>query len=229
VIALVARLRKGDEIAHMVALLFGLTLALLTVLIAFELYLNSSLSRERFGWRFLFTHTWDPVADQYGAAPFIYGTLLTSAIALIVAVPLGVGAALFLAELAPRRVSDMLTLMIELLAAVPSVVYGLIGIAVIVPLMRQYVQPALQGIGGSLPLFSGPIYGVGYLTAGLVLAIMIVPFIVSVLREVLLAVPRDQREAALALGATRWESTWRVVLPSRSPPRSSLPAIPWLR
>jgi phosphate transport system permease protein len=213
VIALVARLRKGDEIAHLVALLFGLTLALLTVLIAFELYLNSSLSRERFGWRFLFTHTWDPVADQYGAAPFIYGTLLTSAIALIVAVPLGVGAALFLAELAPRRVSDMLTLMIELLAAVPSVVYGLIGIAVIVPLMRQYVQPALQGIGGSLPLFSGPIYGVGYLTAGLVLAIMIVPFIVSVLREVLLAVPRDQREAALALGATRWESTWRVVLP----------------
>jgi phosphate transport system permease protein len=102
---------------------------------------------------------------------------------------------------------------VELLAAVPSVVYGLIGVAVLVPLMRQYVQPAIQHVAGSLPLFSGPPYGVGYLTAALVLAIMIVPFIVSVVREVLLAVPRDQREAALALGATRWESTWRVVLP----------------
>jgi phosphate transport system permease protein len=213
VIGLVARLRKGDEIAHLVALLFGVTLALLTVLIGFELFLNSSLARERFGWGFLFSQTWDPVADEYGAAPFVYGTLLTSAVALLIAVPLGIGAALFLAELAPRRISDVLTLLVELLAAVPSVVYGLIGIAVVVPLMREYVQPALQVIGGSLPFFSGPIYGVGYLTAGLVLAIMIVPFIVSVLREVLLAVPRDQREAALALGATRWESTWRVVLP----------------
>ncbi len=208
-----ARLRNGDEIAHLVALTFGLALALLTVLIAFELVVNSSLARHRFGWNFLVTRTWDPVADVYGAAPFIYGTLVTSAIALIVAVPLGVGAALFLAELAPRRLSDALTLPIELLAAVPSVVYGLIGIAVIVPLMREYIQPAIQRVAGSLPFFSGPLFGVGYLTAGLVLAIMVVPFIVSVLREVLLAVPRDQREAALALGATTWESTWRVVLP----------------
>ena len=211
--AFVARLRKGDEVAHLVALLFGLVLILLTVLIFFELARNSSLARARFGWRFLFTQTWDPVAGQFGAAPFIYGTIVTSAIALVVAVPLGVGAALFLAELAPRRISDALTVMTELLAAVPSVVYGLIGVSFVVPLMRQYVQPALARVAGSLPLFSGPAYGVGYLTAGLVLAIMIVPFIVSVLREVLLAVPRDQREAALALGATRWESTWRVVLP----------------
>lgn len=211
--ALLARLRKGDEIAHLVALLFGLTLLLLTVLVAFELVVNSSIARDRFGWRFLFTQTWDPVRDQYGAAPFIYGTVVTSAIALIVAVPLGVGAALFLAELAPRRISDALTLLIELLAAVPSVVYGLIGVAVLVPVMRAHVQPALRRFAGFLPLVSGPVYGVGYLTAGIVLAIMIVPFIVSVVREVLLAVPRDQREAALALGATRWESTWRVVLP----------------
>ncbi len=207
------RLHGGDEIAHLVALLFGLMLVLLTALIAFELFRNSSLARHQFGWNFLFTQTWDPVADQYGAAPFVYGTLVTSALALLIAVPLGVGAALFLAELAPRRISDGLTLMVELLAAVPSVVYGLIGVAVLVPLMRQYLQPALQRSVGWLPFFSGPAYGVGYLTAGIVLAIMIVPFIVSVVREVLLAVPREQREAALALGATRWESTWRVVLP----------------
>src|ERR687883_257108 len=111
------RLRTGDEVAHLIALLFGLTLALLTALIFFELARNSSLARERFGWNFLFTRTWDPVADRYGAAPFVYGTLVTSAIALVVAVPLGIGAALFLAELAPRRLSDGLTPMIELLAA----------------------------------------------------------------------------------------------------------------
>jgi phosphate transport system permease protein len=209
----IARLRKGDEIAHLVALLFGLTLALITALIAIELVANSSLAWRRFGLRFVFTQTWDPVADEYGAAPFIYGTLVTSALALLVAIPLGIGAALFLSELAPRRISDVLTLLVELLAAVPSVVYGLIGIAVLVPVMREYVQPALQRTLGWLPLFSGPTYGIGYLTAGLVLAIMIVPFIVSVVREVLLSVPRSQREAALALGATRWESTWLVVLP----------------
>jgi phosphate transport system permease protein len=208
-----ARLRGGDEVAHLVALLFGLTLVLLTALIAFELFRNSALPRHRFGWSFLVTHTWDPVADQYGAAPFVYGTLVTSALALLIAVPLGVGAAVFLAELAPRRISNALTLLVELLAAVPSVVYGLIGIAVLVPLMRESVQPALQRVAGWVPLFSGPAYGVGFLTAGVVLAIMIVPFIVSVVREVLLAVPGEQREAALALGATRWESTWRVVLP----------------
>lgn len=211
--AFLDRLRKGDEIAHLVALIFGLTLVILTGLIALELFDNSSLSRERFGWSFLTTSTWDPVAGQFGAAPFLYGTIVTSLVALAIAVPLGIGAAIFLAELAPRRVSDALTMLIELLAAVPSVVYGLIGIAVVVPLMRQHVGPALQGATGSFPLFGGPVYGVGYLTAGFVLAIMITPFIVSVLREVLLAVPREQREAALALGATQWESTWRVVLP----------------
>jgi len=210
---LLSRLRKGDEIAHLIALLFALTLIIITALIAMELYRNSGLSREKFGWAFLTTSIWDPVTEVFGAAPFIYGTLVTSAIALAIAVPLGVGAAVFLAELAPRRISDALTLLIELLAAVPSVVYGLIGVAVVVPLMRQHIEPALQRVAGSLPLFSGPVYGVGYLTAGFVLAIMIVPFIVSVLREILLAVPRDQREAALALGATRWESTWGVVLP----------------
>jgi phosphate transport system permease protein len=208
-----SRLASGDEIAHGVALLFALGVVLLAVLVAFELFANSAPSRRAFGWRFLYTQTWDPVAGQFGAAPFIYGTLVTSALALAMAVPLGIGAAIFLAELAPRSISDAITMLIELLAAVPSIVYGLIGLSVLVPLMRHYVEPAIQRVAGWVPLFSGPIYGVGYLTAAVVLAIMIVPFIVSVVREVLLAVPREQREAALALGATRWESTFRVVLP----------------
>ncbi len=208
-----SRLANGDEIAHGVVLVFALGVALLAVLVAFELFANSALSRRAFGWRFLYTQAWDPVAGQFGAASFIYGTLVTSALALAMAVPLGIGASIFLAELAPRRISDAITMLIELLAAVPSIVYGLIGLSVLVPLMRHYVEPAIQSVAGWMPIFAGPIYGVGYLTAAVVLAIMIVPFIVSVVREVLLAVPREQREAALALGATRWESTSRVVLP----------------
>jgi phosphate transport system permease protein len=132
---------------------------------------------------------------------------------LLIAVPLGIGAAIFLAELAPARVSDTLEFFIDLLAAVPSVIYGVLGIFTVKPLMRQYVEPALKSTLGFLPLFKGPAYGIGFLTAGVVLAIMVIPFIISVSREVLLSVPRDQREAALALGATRWESTWKVVVP----------------
>ena len=132
--------------------------------------------------------------------------------------PIGVGVAIFLAELAPpRRLSSIAGMLLELLAAIPSVIYGLIGIAVLVPAMRQWVQPWLKTATGGFPLFSGPAYGIGLLTAGVVLAVMIVPFIVSVGREVLLAVPREQREAALALGSTRWESTWKVVLPYARP------------
>jgi phosphate transport system permease protein len=134
-------------------------------------------------------------------------------VALFVAVPLGIGAAIFLAELAPARVSDTLEFFIDLLAAVPSVIYGLLGSLTLIPLMRDYVQPALKKTLGFLPLFSGPTYGLGFLTAGVVLAIMVIPYIISVSREVLLSVPRDQREAALALGSTRWESTWKVVVP----------------
>ena len=134
-------------------------------------------------------------------------------LALLVAVPLGVGAAIFLSELAPARISNYLTFVIELLAAIPSVIYGLLGIFVMIPILRQYVMPFLKTTLGFLPLFKGPIYGVSMLAGGLVLAIMIVPFIISVSREVLLAVPVEQREAALGLGATKWESTWHVVVP----------------
>lgn len=151
--------------------------------------------------------------DQFGAFPFIYGTLFTSALALLIAVPLGIGAAIFLAELAPIRLSDTLAFFIDLLAAVPSVIYGLLGVFIVVPIMRSYIQPALKSALGFLPLFQGPVYGIGFLTAGIVLAIMVIPYIISVSREILLSVPRDQREAALALGATRWEATWKVVVP----------------
>jgi phosphate transport system permease protein len=184
-----------------------------TALLVFELWVGSALPRHKFGFSFFITKVWDPIFDQFGALPFIYGTLVTAGVALIIAVPLGIGAAIFLAELAPARVSDTLEFFIDLLAAVPSVIYGLLGVFIVIPLMREYIQPALKSTLGFLPFFTGPAYGVGFFTAGLVLAIMVIPYIISVSREVLLSVPRDQREAALAIGSTRWESTWKVVIP----------------
>jgi phosphate transport system permease protein len=165
-----------------------------------------------FGWRFLVTSTWDPVAEVFGVLPLIYGTLVSSALALLLAVPLGLGSAIFLAELAPFWIRPPIAFLIELLAAVPSVVYGLWGIFVLAPFLRGWIQPALGSTLGFLPLFQGPPYGIGMLAAGIILAIMVLPFIVAVSREVLLAVPNTQREAALALGATRWEATRVAVL-----------------
>ena len=209
----VGRLRSGDEIAHLITLIFAASVFLVTVLLVYELWIHSSASRGKFGLAFLFTQIWDPVAEKFGALPFIYGTVLTSFVALLISVPLGVGAAIFLSELASPRVSSVCTFLVELLAAVPSVIYGLLAIFTLVPLLRQYIEPALKNTFGFLPLFQGQIYGVGYLAAAMILAIMIFPFIISISREALLAVPREQREAALALGATKWESTWQVVVP----------------
>jgi phosphate transport system permease protein len=208
-----SKLREGDEIARIITFLFAASVVLLTLLLIFELWKDSALPRHKFGLSFLVTRVWDPIFEQFGALPFIYGTLVTAITALLISVPLGIGAAIFLAELAPARVSDTLEFFIDLLAAVPSVIYGVLGMFAVVPLMRIYIQPFLKKTLGFLPLFSGPAYGVGFLTAGVVLAIMVIPFIVSVSREVLLSVPRDQREAALGLGSTRWESTWKVVVP----------------
>jgi len=208
-----SRLRDGDEIARLITFLFAASVVLITALLVYELWQGSALPRHRFGLNFFRTSVWDPVFDQFGALPFIYGTLVTSAVALLIAVPLGIGAAIFLAELAPLRLSDTLEFFIDLLAAVPSVIYGLLGIFIVVPLMRNGIQPQLKQYLGFLPLFKGPAYGLGFLTAGVVLAIMIIPYIISVSREILLSVPRDQREAALALGSTRWESTWKIVVP----------------
>jgi len=197
----------------LITLVFAASIFLLTVLLVYELYVNCALPRHKFGWAFFFSRTWDPVFENFGALPFIYGTVVTSLVALLIAVPMGVGAAIFLAELAPPRLSDALTFVIELLAAVPSVIFGVLGIFVLVPILRSQVEPFLKATLGFLPFFQGPMYGIGYLAASVVLAIMIVPFVLSISREVLLAVPREQREAALALGATRWEATWKVVVP----------------
>jgi len=208
-----SRVREGDEIARLITFLFAASVVLVTVLLVFELWQGSALARHKFGLHFFFTRVWDPIAEEFGALPFIYGTLMTATVSLVIAVPLGIGAAIFLAELAPARLSDALEFFIDLLAAVPSVIYGLLGVFIVVPLMRDYVQPALKNTLGFLPLFTGAAYGIGFLTAGIVLAIMVIPYIISVSREVLMSVPRDQREAALALGSTRWESTWKVVVP----------------
>ena len=208
-----SRLKGGDQIAYFITLLFASSVLLIAVLLVGVLWKESALARHAFGFGFFTSQTWDHAKDRYGALPFIYGTVLTSAIALLISVPLGVGAAIFLAELAPPRVSSGLTFLVELLAAVPSVIYGLLAIFTLVPLLRDYVEPALKGAFGFLPIFDGPIYGIGYLAAGTTLSVMTFPFIISVSREALLDVPRDQREAALALGATHWESTWHAVVP----------------
>lgn len=210
---LIRRARSGDTVAHLVTLIFASSVLLLTVLLVTELIDSSAQSRMKLGWQFLWSTNWDPVAEDFGALPFIYGTVVTSFLALLIAVPMGVGAALFLSEMAPPKISDALTFVVELLAAVPSVIYGLLSIFVLVPILRDHVQPFLQKYFGFLPFLQGPNYGVGLLAASVTLAVMILPFIVSISRESLLAVPRDQREAALAVGATRWEAAAQVVVP----------------
>ena len=180
------RLRGGDEIAYLITFTAAASILLVTALLVYELYVNSSLSRAKFGWSFLVTSTWDPVNDQFGALPFIYGTLVTSFLALLIGVPLGVGAAIFLAELAPPRISDALTFLIELLAAVPkNVIYGLLGVFVLIPILRRDIEPALKAALGWTPFFSGPFYGVSLFSAGVVLSVMIIPFIISISREVI--------------------------------------------
>ena len=206
------RIQRGDEVAYLITFVCAASIVLVTALLLAELYRSSALARHKFGWSFLLTSTWDPVSGQFGALPFIYGTVVTSALSLLIAVPVGVGCAIFLAELAPAIVSDAITFLIELLAAVPSVIFGLLGIFILVPFLNAHV-PNLQRVLGWLPILRGHFYGVSLLSGGIVLALMIVPFIVSVSREVILAVPREQREAALAVGATKWQSTWDVVIP----------------
>ncbi len=205
--------QTGDLVARWVAFIFAALVLLIVVVLVFELWQGSQPSRAKFGWGFLTSSAWNPVTEEFGALPFIYGTVITSFVALLISIPLGVGAAVFLSEMAPAGLSNALTFMVELLAAFPSVIYGLLAFLTLVPLMRSYVEPFLKRTLGFLPFFRGPAFGVGYLTASLVLAIMTFPFIISVSRESLLAVPREQREAALALGATKWETTWHIVVP----------------
>ncbi len=206
--------RHGDQLYQALLILATAAVLVLVFQIGAELWQNSALSRHAFGWKFLIMSTWDPaLTDTFGALPFILGTLETSAIALMGAIPLGIGAAIFLAELAPDWLGRPLGFLAELLAAVPSVVYGLWGLFAFIPLFVRPTSKLLQGTLGFLPLFQGPVYGPSRLAAGLLLAIMIVPTITAVSRDVLNAIPGGQREAALALGATRWEVIAGVLLP----------------
>lgn len=205
----------GDHIYHGAITFFALCVPILLLLIALEVGIAGWPTLSQFGFGFLTSSVWDPVRDQYGAASAIYGTLVSSALALLIATPLAVGVAVFLSEFAPGWLRQTLGFLVDLLAAIPSVVYGLWGIFVLLPLLRQHVVPFVaERLGFNvLPLFSGPFYGASMLSAGIILAIMVLPYISAVSREVLLAVPRSQREAALALGATRWETIWKAVLP----------------
>jgi phosphate transport system permease protein len=184
----------------------ALSLLVIVVLIFLQLLKQSALSRQAFGFRFLDTSMWNPVTGKFGSAPFIYGTIVSSFLGLLIAVPLSLGTALFLTELCPPFFRRILGTVVELLAAIPSVIYGLWGLFVLAPILRIYIEPWLQKSLGWTGLFSGPPLGVGMLAAGIILAIMILPIVSSVTREVILAVPRQQREAVLALGATRWET-----------------------
>ena len=183
----------------------GLAVLGVLVLIVYELISGSRLSWHAFGFKFFAASDWDPVNEHFGALPFIFGTLVSSLLALIIAVPLAVGVAVFTTEMCPKALRGPLSFFVELLAAIPSVIYGLWAIFVLVPLLGQHVQPFLQKTLGWTTLFDGPPVGYSMLAAGIILAIMIVPIISSITREVLMVVPQHQREAVLALGATRWE------------------------
>jgi len=208
-----ARTRKGrwrftgDSLFHITSEVVAVGVLALLGVISLVLLLAAWNSIATFGPGFLMGSLWDPVHSEFGALPFIYGTLVTSALALLFGVPLSLGIAVFLSELAPNWLRIPLTYIVELLAAVPSVVFGLWAIFVLRPVMKDAVEPAIQSVLGWLPIFQGTPLGLDMLTAGVVLAVMIVPTISAISREALLAVPQSQREAALSLGATRWETT----------------------
>jgi phosphate transport system permease protein len=197
--------RWADRSFFVIILACGLCVLALVGLIVYQLITKSALSWHAFGLKFFFRSEWDPVNDQFGALPFVYGTIVSSIVALVIAVPLAIGVAVFITEMSPRWLRGPLAFTTELLAAIPSVIYGLWAIFVLVPLLRAYVQPFLARYFGWTSLFEGPPYGIGMLAAGIILAIMVIPIISSITREVMTAVPQQQREAVLALGATRWE------------------------
>ena len=204
---------SADRLFRLVLTAAALAIPVLLAFLVYELYMGSRLAIHRFGLGFVTESTWDPVAEQFGAFPLIFGTLLSSLLALLIAVPLSLGVAVYITEFAPKVLRQPVAFVIELLAAIPSVVYGLWGIFVLIPFLRSSSFPSCASTLGFLPFFQGPIYGPSMLAASIILAIMIMPFIMSVSREVLLAVPNSQREASLALGATRWEAVTTAILP----------------
>jgi phosphate transport system permease protein len=207
------RAPSGDRVFKAILTGAALAIPLLLAFLVYELWAGSRLAVERFGLGFMTSSTWDPVTGEFGALPLIVGTVVSSVLALLIAVPLSLGVAIYLTEFAPKALRGPVASVIELLAAIPSVVYGLWGIFVMIPFLRPTVFPFLKKVFGFLPFFQGPIYGPSMLAAAIILAIMVMPYIMSVSREVLLAVPNSQREAALALGATRWEAVTGAVLP----------------
>jgi len=207
------RANHGDRAFKGLLTVAALAVPILLAFLVYELWDGASLAIAQYGFGFVTSSTWDPVAEEFGAMPLIFGTLVSSLLALVIAVPLSLGVAIYLTEFAPKAIRQPVAFLIGLLAAIPSVVYGLWGIFVLIPLLRTTVFPFLRDTLGFLPLFQGPIYGPSMLAAGIILAIMVMPYIMSVGREVLLAVPNTQREAALALGATRWEAVTTAVLP----------------
>jgi phosphate transport system permease protein len=195
----------SDRIFHGAMYLCAFSVVLILALIVYELMTNSKLAWHAFGWKFFLGSDWNPVEDSFGALPFVFGTLVSSLLSLLIAVPLSVGVAVFLTEMCPKGLRGILSFLTELLAAIPSVIYGLWAIFILVPILRTTVQPWLAKTLGWTRLFSGPPFGIGMLAAGIILAIMIIPIISSITREVLTVVPQHQREGVLALGATRWE------------------------
>lgn len=207
------RLEHGDALYRLLTVAGGLLVVLAALGIGFELWQNSALPRARFGLDFLTGTNWDPVAEDLGILPFLYGTLQTSALALLFAVPIGLGVAIFLSELAPDWLRQPASFVIELLAAVPSVVFGLWGLFVFVPVIVKPLGQFLNANLGFLPIFQGPVFGPSRLAASLILSIMIIPTLVAIGRDVFLAIPQSQREGALALGATRWEMITQNLIP----------------
>jgi phosphate transport system permease protein len=205
----------GDRVYSGVITAFALCVPALLLLIFAVVTVAAWPALRTFGFGFLFSSDWDPVNAHFGAAPALYGTLVSSVVALVLATPLALGVAIFLSEFAPHWLRRPVAFLVDLLAAIPSVVYGLWGIFVLVPVLRTYVMPFLRDTLhlGVTPFFTGPAYGQSMLAAGVILAIMILPYISAVSREVLMAVPQSQREAALALGATRWEMLWGAAIP----------------
>jgi phosphate transport system permease protein len=204
--------RVADGAFAGIMMICALSILFIVLLIIFILISNSKLSLHQFGWKFFTGDTWDPVSGVFGALPFIYGTLVTSFLAVLMAVPLALCVSLFLLDICPVPLRGPISFMTELLAAIPSVVYGLWGVFVLVPLMSDHLGPLLEKYLGWTGFFSEPNYGVGMMTAGIILAIMIFPIISSISRDVMRSVPTHQREAALALGATRWEMLRMSVL-----------------
>lgn len=202
----------GDQAFRALTLLMAMTVLGLMIWMGWQMFAASRLSIEKFGLSFLTNTIWDPVKEEFGALPFIFGTLMTSLIALLLACPVGIGTAIFLNEIAPAKVRVAVSFLVELLAAIPSVVYGLWGIFVLAPWLRKAVEPWLAKWFGYLPLFQGPPLGLGMLAGGLILAVMILPTVAAISREVMAAVPSTHREAALALGATQWEMIRMAVL-----------------